>query len=161
MKRIMLLLISSGLLLSCAGLEVPDVPICRPLQKIVYTHKDPFGIPVTDIRPNPLCVKSVGAPECGFCAYTLSNKQIYVGETKEHLLYGKTWSQMQDESLTLPTESMAAIKSSFINGCKQYGCNDNAVANWRVKFDSLLSQETKRAGIDAGAAGASSENKPK
>lgn len=129
---------SFALVLSgCAGLPVPDVPFCRPLDPIYVKRVDAFGIKVTDERPNPVCRKEIGEKKCGFCAWTVSDKTQYVGEAPKTHLNKKPWSQLQAESLLTPSESLAAIKESYMVGCKKYGCSAPDAARWRIKLDSL------------------------
>lgn len=122
----------------CSGLSVPDVPIGRSLDPIYIKRIDGFGIEVHDKRPNPVCMKEISEPECGFFSWTVSDKIQFVGEKKETWMNGLPWSKVKEESLFLPIESMQKIKESFIVGCKKYGCSNADISKWRIKMDSVL-----------------------
>lgn len=124
-------------LVGCSGIPIPDVPIGRPLDQIYIQGRDAFGIMVYHKRPNPLCMKEINEPECGFYAWTVSDRTQYVGESPKTYLLGKPWSKLRLESLTLPTESLARIKESLMIACKQHKCSNPEVAKWRVKLDAF------------------------
>lgn len=135
MRRIICLISLSISLSSCV--TPPDIPACRSLPARVIEKKDPFGIPVKETIPNPVCMKQIGEPSCGYCTWSISEKHAYVGDQEKHHLYKKPWTQILAESVKMPTEAYAEIKSYIIKICKQnQDCNAD-IAKWRVKLDSL------------------------
>lgn len=138
MKRIIILATLSGLVLSCTSI---DVPMCRKLKSKTVITKDEFGIPSITVRSNPKCAKAIGEPTCGYCEWTLTDKHQWVGENKKHWLYGKPWSQIDEEATIVPSESMAKVKSELNKNCRDddgpVGGHCKDAGKWRVKLDSL------------------------
>jgi hypothetical protein len=131
-------------LVSC--ITPPDVPFGVANDPIVIEKKDAFGIVVRDVRPNPVCMKEIKEPACGYYVWLISDKEQYVGEAKATWLYGKPWSRLKAEAIYTPSESQAEVNSYFINTCKkQQNCNKN-ISRWRAKSDKLL--KTKDGGND-------------
>lgn len=122
------------LLSSCAS-KPPNVPGCRRLAAKYEVVYDVFGIPTTNVYPNPVCMKEIKEIECGRCAWSLEKKEQYVGEAKETWLYGKPWSQLTHEAVIIPSEAYAKIKTYMINSCKEQNC-DKVIAGWRIKLDA-------------------------
>lgn len=120
---------------SCVSVP-PDGPVCRPLIERVIEQKDAFGVITKVVRPNPKCMKACGEPRCGFCVWMMSDRTQYVAEAKKFHLYGKPWSQIQQESTIVPSEFMARLNAHLIKVCKETNC-DQQVNRWRVKWDSL------------------------
>lgn len=135
MKRIISSISLLILLSSCA--TPPDVPACRSHAQRVIETKDDFGIPVKEIRPNPVCMKQIGEPACGYCTWSITEKSAYIGEKKEHRLYGKPWSQILLESVKIPSEAYAEYKAYIIKICKKNNDCNADIGKWRVKLDSL------------------------
>ena len=133
----MLLGLLSISLVSCSTLNV-DEPIGIPLKPIITVKKDAFGIDVTTVRPNPVCMKEIREPSCGYYAWTISDREQYVGEAKATWLFGKPWSVLQDEAIYTPSETQAKIKEAIINTCKKYKTCDQRISRWRVKTDKLI-----------------------
>jgi hypothetical protein len=96
---------------------------------------------VTLQRPNPLCMKQIGEPYCGYCVYTLTDKSVYIGNQWNHLLplngKKKTWDTVVEEALVLPAESQAKIKAFGINVCKVSGQCAQEIDRLRIKLDAL------------------------
>ncbi len=133
-----ILLISSAIILSSCR-SLPDVPLaCRPLDARHEYIKDDFGITVDHMTPNPVCMAEIGEPQCGYCTWTISDKEKYVGEAEATHLYEKPWSQIRDESILSPSEAFAAVKAWVVKMCYDNpdvaGCAE--VAKWRVKLDA-------------------------
>lgn len=132
------------LLSSCAGLQPPDVIGCTGLDSKLVKWRPPM-LPASRsdglvYRPNPVCMAEIGEGDCGFCTFTVSEKNVFVGEKPEHHFKGKPWSQLKKKSVLLPAaESYAPLKAFAVNACKQMGsvgaCRD--IAKWRIKLDSL------------------------
>lgn len=140
MKQITILCSLFALALSgCAGVQVSDRPMCRALKPITVKYPDAFGIVVTEERPNPTCMKAIGEGACGFCPYTVSDKQVWVGESKAYWLYDTPWSVLKEQCALVPTQTLAALKEDAMVNCKKYGCGDQNIAKWRIKLDSLSS----------------------
>lgn len=138
MRRIIILVSLQSLVLSCASI---DVPLCRKLNSKTTVTKDEFGIPSTVVRSNPKCAKQIGEPDCGYCTWTQSDREQYVGENKKTWLYGKPWSLIFAESFIVPSESMAKVKSELNKNCRDddgpLGGHCQDAGKWRVKLDSL------------------------
>lgn len=120
---------------SCVS-KPPDGPMCRNLKSKITMTKDEFGLPVKNIRWNPVCEKEIGEASCGRCTWTISDKVQYVGEGKLHWLYGKPWSQVQDEAVICPSEHFAQLKAYTVKSCKKINC-DKEIPRWQVKLDAL------------------------
>lgn len=124
--------------LSCTTL---DVPVCRELKSKITVTKDAFGIPTTTIRANPKCAKAIGEASCGYCTWTNSDKDQWVGENKKTWLYDEPWSKIKDEGTIAPSQSMAKLKAAINTQCRDDNgptggmCGD--AGKWRVKLDSL------------------------
>lgn len=139
-------LIISVSLSGCAAIPwmkepVPDEPICRSLlQK--ETKKVIDGQEHVLKRPNPLCMREIGEPYCGYCVWTVSEKTQYVGNAWNRLLKvntgkKKTWDMLLAEGLVTPAETLASTKRFAVNVCKiSPVCGEN-ISRWRVKFDAL------------------------
>lgn len=135
MKRIISFVSFLTILTSCTS--PPDGPGCRSLTPKVTIAKDDFGIPVTTVTSNPVCQKQIGEPACGYCVWSISEKEQYIGEQKEHWLDGQPWSQILAESITLPVKTYVAVKTYIIDNCKNNSdCNKN-ISKWRIKLDAL------------------------
>lgn len=132
--------------------QVPDYPICRHLDQKI-TKKVIDGKEYVLARPNPTCMNGMKAkgkvpavagikePKCGFCVWTLSEKAQLVGDEWNHLLQvgkkKKRWSTIQEEGLTMPAETQAAIKGFSINICRISGACADEIDRLRIKFDAL------------------------
>lgn len=124
--------------------QVPDVPICRPLDEKVSKTKDGTGVLR---RPNPTCMKHIGEPSCGYCVWTVSDREAFVGTAWNHLLEvksskdgrirKKTWPTIKNEALLLPAESQAWSKAFTINICNMSNMCADEIDRIRVKFDAL------------------------
>lgn len=132
MKLLPLILLSFSAI-NCVP-KPPDVPVCENLTQHVAIDA------ITDhlvLIPSPTCRKQTGDPECGHCTYMVSGKEIYVGEGKDHLLNGKTWSRIKLESIYVPAvESFGPLSEYIINSCKKLNCNDQVDA-LKVKINKL------------------------
>lgn len=135
MKQIISL--SSLLILLSSCTRPPDVPACRPLTQRVVEHRDEFGIPVRSFEANPMCVKQIGEPACGYCVWTISSKVQYVGENPKWHLFKKPWSKILSEMVLMPSESYAQMKSYIIKNCKKHNDCNQDIDKWRIKLDSL------------------------
>jgi hypothetical protein len=135
MKRIISL--SSWLILLSSCTAPPDVSVCRSLTQSVTEVRDSFGIPVRTVRANPMCVKMIGEPQCGYCVWTISSRVQYVGESEKYHLYGKPWSVILREMILMPSESYAKAKAYIIKNCKKHGDCNRDIDKWRIKLDSL------------------------
>lgn len=145
LSKISLIIASSFLLSSCAYTpwikeNVPDEPICRHLDERV-TKKIIAGKEYTLRRENPRCMKAIGEGRCGYCVWTVSDKEQYVGEEWNHLLQvgkkKKKWSTIQAEAMTVPAETQAASKAFAINICKITNACADQIDRWRIKLDAL------------------------
>jgi len=136
MRQMKVFFALTALLLSSCVSVPPDGPVCRPLVERVIEQKDAFGVVTKIVRPNPKCMKSCGEARCGYCVWMMSDRTQYVGEDKKFWLYGKPWSQIQQEATVVPSEFMARLNAHMIKACKESGC-DQQVNKWRVKWDSL------------------------
>lgn len=120
-------------LISCTP-KPPDVPICENLQQ--HLSLDPTNGHLI-LKPSPTCIKEIGEIECGHCTYIVTGKEIYLGETKEHQLNNKPWSQIKAESVLVPSEeAYAPLATYMINACKKMNCNDD-LTRFKVKIESL------------------------
>lgn len=150
--KISLIFAVSLLLSACTTMpwikeQVPDVPICRHLDEKISTTKDSAGREAILKRPNPTCMKRIGESRCGYCVWSLSEREAFVGEQWNHLLEVKSskdgrvrkkkWSTVQNEALTLPAESQAWSKAFMINICNMSNMCANEIDRWRLKFDAL------------------------
>lgn len=130
--KLTLLLLSLLSLLSCTN--PPDVPVFEDLG--THMGKNPVNGHI-EIRPSPTCEKQIQEPACGHGVFTMSQKQIYVGEKKEHWFNGKPWSQLKAESVYLPAkESYAPMASYIINMCAKNNCSQD-VDRFKVRLDEL------------------------
>lgn len=143
LRNSLLLALTTFVLGGCTSFiktQVPDVPICRHLDTRPQT-KIINGQTFTVQRPNPMCMKAIGEARCGFCVYSVSEKQTYVGDKWNHLLLvagkKKTWSTIQEEAMTVPAESQAATKAFAVNVCKATKSCGQEIDRWRLKLDSL------------------------
>ena len=125
--------------------DVPDVPMCRPLEnKTSKTIKDGKEFVLT--RVNPKCAK-LGEERCGYCVWTVSDRKQFVGDQWNHLLEVKSskdgkirkkkWSTIQAEGLLIPAESQAWSKAFAINICNKSNMCSSEIDRWRVKLDAL------------------------
>jgi len=104
--------------LSCQTVGLPpDVPVCEPLNQRISTDKT-NGYVIWS--PSPTCMKQIDEPECGHCVYTVSGKEIFVGEKSGHHLLGKPWSRVKIESVIIPAESFADI-NAYITAWRAFG----------------------------------------
>lgn len=115
----------------------PNIPVLRSLE----ARKESSDVPgigrITIDRPNPICMKEINEPVCGFAVWTIADKTQYVGEAKKTWLYGKPWSQIHREAVLFPAESYAAAKGYIIDMCKKTNDCSKDIDHWRVKLDSL------------------------
>lgn len=120
--------------------QVPNVPACRPLKTRPQT-KLIDGKAFTLQRPNPLCMQKIGEPTCGYCRFTLDDKEVYVGDQWNHLLVvgkrKKKWSTLQEEGLLVPAETQAGIKAFMVNMCRITEQCGQEIDRLRVKLDSF------------------------
>lgn len=91
-------------------------------------------------RPNPVCMAKIGEASCGYCVFTITEKEIFVGELPKNRFNKKGWKELKRKSVLFPAqESYAPLKAFAINSCKEMGsvgpCEN--IAQWRVKLDSL------------------------
>lgn len=125
---------SLALLISACTPNPPDVAVFENLIARVSTD------PVTQhiiLKPDPVCQKEIGEPECLHGVYIISKKQIFVGEKKEHWFMGKPRSQIIRESIYVPAkESYAPLAQYIINSCEKMKCNDQ-VDRFKVQLDEL------------------------
>lgn len=129
--------LSSLLILLSSCTQPPDVPACRALTQRVSEYRDEFGIPVRTLEPNPMCMKQIGEPACGYCVWTISSRVQYVGEQEKRHLFGKPWSRIMREMVLMPSESYAKMKSYIIKNCKKNNDCNREIDKWRVKLDAL------------------------
>lgn len=71
----------------------------------------------------------------GFCTKTISNGDIIVTDNVK--LNGKTWIDLKIESVYVPAESWAEIKSYIIKQCKKHNDCGKSVDSWTRKIDSV------------------------
>lgn len=135
MKLTMLFVISLILLCSCS--DPPDVPSCRTLETKPETKEVPGFGKITLQRPNPVCEKKIKEIRCGYCVWTISDKEQYVGEAKETWLYKKPWSKLEEQAVKMPPEAYAEFKAWVINMCKKSNECNAKITHWRVKLDAL------------------------
>lgn len=125
-------------LMGCASIKVPDVPICRPLRtKTEKKVMKDIG-EVTLTRGNPLCMKETGSPQCLYCTSIGTGKETYVSDSPDHMIEisgkKKTYSLIMKEGSVLPVESWVELRTVFINSCKQYGCTQDDIGRWQAKM---------------------------
>ena len=114
--------------------NIPDVPVCEPLDQ--WTSVD-AKTGHTLLNPSPTCETEVGEASCGHCIFIVSQKEAFVGEGAKHLLLGKKWSELKTESAYLPAkESYAPLATYIINACKKMNCNAQ-VTKFKVQLDHL------------------------
>lgn len=69
-----------------------------------------------DISSQQLCIKETDSLICGYCSYTLSEKNEYIG--------GLKWNEIRQTSVLMPAESYGKVKEFIKNSCKQSnGCS--------------------------------------
>lgn len=98
-------------LLMTACTAVPDVPVCVELTD------------VTKVGNTSLISHK------GWCAWTLTNKEQFVDEDT-NLLDGKKWSLVKSQSLLVPADSWAKIKSYIQKNCKKNKDCDEYLGKW-------------------------------
>lgn len=77
------------------------------------------------MAPSPTCMKQIGEAECGYCIYTITGEDLYIGESAGHMLNGKPWSQVKAESVMLPAEeSYAPLVTYLAYACQQFACRE-------------------------------------
>lgn len=82
-------------------------------------------------------MEKIGEFECGHGVYIMSQREIWVGEKKEHFYNGKPWSQLKRESIFVPAvESYAPLTTYLIDSCKKMDCSEE-VDRFKVKIDEL------------------------
>lgn len=129
------LLVVSFLVVSCSA--PPDIPACRHLD-LKRETKVVEGIgKITVDRPNPVCNRQIKEPTCGYCTYTVSDKEQYVGENAKTLLHKKPWSQIKRQGVIIPAEDYAAVKAFILDMCKKTNECSKDIEHWRIKLDSL------------------------
>lgn len=151
MRSLIFGILSASLLSGCATMpwmkeKVPNIPACRHLSTRVQT-KIVNGKEYRLARPNPLCMKKIGEPECGYCRMSMTDEEIYVGEQWNHLLQVKSptdgkirkkrWSTVMEEALLVPAESQAASKAFMINMCRITRACSGEIDRLRIKLDAL------------------------
>lgn len=130
MRGLLLLIILSGLLVSCKQVP-PDVPVCQHLEQRKIFDADSVTLKV---RPSPACMMEIAEPECGQCTYIRSGKQIYIGNKKENWFNGKSWDDLRYSAVIVPSEeSFAPILTYMINSCKASECNKD-ITRFKVRF---------------------------
>jgi hypothetical protein len=91
-------------------------------------------------------MRAIGEVRCGYCVWTMSDREQYVGEAWNHLLAlgkrKKKWSTVQEEALTLPAETQAASKAFAINICRITNACADQISRLRIKLDALDSVGT-------------------
>lgn len=139
----MILINLSGLLLilittACSSIQVPDVPICRPLRVKTETKQMPDIGKVTLTRGNPVCLKETGSPVCLYCVTIATGKETYVSDDPKHMVNisgkNKTYSLIMKEGSVLPVESWTELRNTFTSTCHQYGCTDQDIGKWQAKI---------------------------
>lgn len=139
MKLRMLFVISLVLKTSaCSTIQVPDVPICRPLRVRTETKIMTDIGKVTLTRGNPLCKKMTGSDVCLVCVTMATGKETYVADDPKHLIEiggkKKSYTLIMREGSILPVESLTELRQVFTNTCKQFGCTDQDIGKWQAKI---------------------------
>ena len=128
-----LLFLSSAFLISACTPQPPDVAVFEYLKQRTYTDQKTGHLM---LKPDPVCMKEIGEPECGHGVYIISKKQIFVGD-KSHLFNNKKWSDLIPEMVLVPAqESYAPLLQYIINSCEKMNCNDQ-VDRFKVQLDEL------------------------
>lgn len=136
-NQTLILIILIIALTGCSTIKVPDVPICRPL-RMKTEVKNIKGLGEVKLtRGNPLCLKETGAGACLYCTTIGTGQETYVSDDPKHLIrIGnklKSYSILMNEGSILPVESWTELRDTFINSCKQFGCTEKDISNWRIK----------------------------
>ncbi len=130
--------IVSVLLFLISGCVIPpDIPACRSLETKKETKYVEGVGKVTIDRPNPVCNREIKESSCGFCIWTISDKEQYVGEAQKTWLHGKPWSHISRQAIKVPAEDFAKIKKFIIDICKKTNECSKDIDHWRIKLDSL------------------------
>lgn len=136
-------LLSAILFLSltdCASKPPPDVFAFKHLKQQLTV--DETGS--MKLRPSPICMKEIGEFECGYGVSIMTGREVFVGNSKNHLFNGKTWDEIVEESIFLPSEeSYSPLSAHIINSCKAMHCSDE-VGKFKVKLDKLQRDEDVR-----------------
>jgi hypothetical protein len=104
---------------------------------LIFTLSSCAGVrKVPDV---PICAEVTMAR--GKCSYTVTAKKIDVDDEK--LLNGKTWFDIRVQSLTVPAESWAELRSWIISICKRYKC-DADIASWDRMIETIDSAIDKK-----------------
>lgn len=112
----------------------PDVPFCEHLSQRMATDPETKHLV---LAPSPTCMKEIGEVECGHCTFSMSQKEIYIGEAKKTWFNKKPWSQLHYESILVPAvESFAPVQAYIINACEAANCSGD-VQRFKVKVNSL------------------------
>lgn len=129
-----LLITLSFLLTSGCTLSPPDVAVFENLQQ--YLANDPVSGHLI-LKPSPTCMKEIGEAECGHGIFTVSKKQVFVGERPENYFNKKPWSVLRQQSVLVPAEESYAPMAAFIiNSCKKNHC-DKEVEKFKIKLGIL------------------------
>lgn len=130
------LIVLCGFVLS-GCLSPPDILVCRDLPERKIETRDEFGVINITIKENPVCIKEIKEPRCGYCVWTITKKPMYVGNNPEHQFAKKTWSEIRSTSVLLPLDSYVAIKRFINNSCKKHGdCRDD-LGDWQNALDEI------------------------
>ena len=136
----MIVFILSG----CSTIQVPDVPICRPLRVKTETKVMKDIGKVTLTRGNPVCLKETGAEQCLYCVTIATGKETYVSDDPKHMIRisnrNKTYSLIMREGSVIPVESWTELRNVFTATCHQYGCSEQDIGRWQskiVRFSSI------------------------
>lgn len=132
--RLKLSIALCALLASCKSLPPPpDIYVFGDLK--TYMTKDPVTGHVL-LKPNPVCVKKIGEPECGHGISIVTGKEVYIGE--KVLFNKKKWSDLRTQSILLPAEeSYAPLATYLINSCKKFDCSED-ITKFKIKIDSVV-----------------------
>jgi len=71
----------------------------------------------------------------GYCTKTLSSDTFTVDD--DNLLNGKTWLDIEIDSIYVPTESWVQIKSYIIKMCKINKNCGSGVGDWPSRLDAI------------------------
>ena len=131
----LLLVVLSNLLTSCA-VQPPDVVILTELNE--HIGIDPIT-GHTILRPSPTCFEKIQELNCLYGVYTMSGKEVFIGNNPVNYFNGKSATQIKEESILMPAvESYSPMVTYIINSCKALNCNSD-VTKFKVKIDSLNS----------------------
>lgn len=132
--RLLLSINLLGLLLSACAVKPPDVAVFEKLSQRIIDDPSTGHI---ILKPSPVCMKEIGEPECGHGTFIMSGKEIYVGESDKFHFNGKSWKQVQKESIYVPAmESYGPLSEYMINSCEKNNCSKE-VQKFKIKIDSL------------------------